>query len=166
MRPTIFIELRERLGEALAREEINRDFLIACEEGIKEFSRLKEESKRYQEIIVSLKLFSATHSGEVILRNCISQLEDAKGRGENPTTLGELSGLIDEVCDLGEEIRVSMEQRDVNRRLGSIRKRTFRVQEEAEKNNIIESIDVRLSKVPTKIRKTFITHSMPPLESV
>lgn len=165
MGPTIFIKLREQLGEALAREEINRDFLMACEEGIIEFSRLKEESKRYQEIIVSLKLFSATHSGEVILRNCISQLKDAKGREENPTTLGELSGLIDEVCDLGEEIRVAMEQRDVNSRLRSIRKRTFRVQEEAEEINLIENIDARLDKIPAKIRKTFIGHLTRPLET-
>jgi len=165
MRPTIFIELRERLGEALVREEISRDFLIVCEEGVREFSRLKEESKKYQEIIVSLKLFSATHSGEVILGNCISQLKDAKGRGENPTTLVELSGLIDEVCDLGEEVRVAIEQHDVNSRLRFIRKRTFRVQEEAEEINLIENIDARLDKIPAKIRKTFIEHLTQPLET-
>lgn len=165
MNPIVFAKINEQLGIALANKEISIEFLSLCEEGIKEFSRLKEESKRYLEILSSLKLFSAASSGEAVLKNCVSELKNAKKCGHNPVALTEMSSLIVEVCDLGEEVKVAMEQHDVDRRLRSIRKRTFRVQEEAENNNIIESIDVRLSKVPTKIRKTFITHSMPPLES-
>ena len=165
MSPTVFAKINEQLGIALAKRKINKEFLLACEEGIKEFTHLKEESKKYQEILISLKLFSAARSGEMVLEGCVSELKNAKKCGDNPVTLTEMSSLIVEVCDLGEEVKVAMEQHDVNRRLRPIRKRTFRVQEGAEKNNLIESIDVRLSKVPTEIRKTFIKHSMQPLES-
>jgi hypothetical protein len=156
----VFVKLREQLDEAIAHEKISEDFLVACENGVKEFSSLKDESKKYPEMMVSLKLYSATDSGEVILKNCISELKAAVGRGENPATLNELSGLISEVCDLGEEIKIAMEQNDISGRLKSIRKRTFWAQEEAEKISLIEDIDTRLSLVPERVRKTFVKYSM------
>ena len=165
MDQTIFVKLNEQLSIALANEKISKEFLSACEKGIEEFSRLKEKSKKYQEILPSLKLFSATNSGKLVLESCVSALKNAKELGENPKTLGELSGIINEICNLGEEVKIAIEQHDVNRRLGSIRKRTFRVQEKAEENGLIKSIDVRLNEVPAKIRKAFVEYSMPPLES-
>lgn len=160
-----FANLSKQLDVALTNDEITEDFLLAAKESVKEFQHLKEESKEYPEIIPSLKLYSATNSGEIVLQKCISELEKAKRIGENPSTLIGLSGLVSEVSDLGEEVRIAMGKHEVNRRLMSIRKRTFRVQEEAEEKKLIEDINTRLGKIPITIRNAFVKHSSQELES-
>jgi hypothetical protein len=159
MKAQVFVELSNQLGIALSNDEISENLLIAAKAGVEEFKSLKEESKKYNEIITSLKLYSATNSGEIVLQKCISELERAKKIGENPSTLIELSGLISEVSDLGEEVRIAMDEHEIHRRLTSIRQRTFVVQEEAENKNLIEDIDTRLSKIPDTIRKAFVRNS-------
>jgi hypothetical protein len=160
-----FAKLSKELDVALTNDEITEDFLLAVKESIKEFQQLKEESKKYPEMIPSLKLYSATSSGETVLQQCISELERGKETGENPSTLIDLAGLISEVSDLGEELHTALDNYEVNRRLMSIRKRTFRVQEEAEEKNLIEDIDTRLGRVSDAIRKAFVKHSSLELES-
>ena len=166
MKSQAFAELSKQLDAALTNDEITKDFLLAAKEGIEEFQYLREESKKYKEIIPSLKLYSATNSGKKVLQKCISELETAKKVGENPHTLIALSSLMSKVSDLGEEVRIAMEKHEINRRLTSIRKLTFRVQEEAEKKELIEDIDTRLNKIPNSIRKAFIKNSSQHLENI
>lgn len=136
------MDFSSSLEDSLEKGEITQELLESLEKAKKESLELKDTIKSRDNTIVTLKLYSAARTCEETLDASYNELLKAKDRGENPTTLENLSSLLFYVDNLLRKTE-NATSNSANGIIHTLRKSTFRAQEEAERLEIIDSIDKR-----------------------
>lgn len=139
------MEFLSSLGESLEKEEITQGLLESLVKAKEESSALKDTIKHGDNSIITLKLYSAARTCEETLDASYNELFQAKERGENPTTLQNLSDLLFYTDDLLRKTKDATDN-SANGTIHILRKSTFRVQEEAERLEVIDSVDKRAER--------------------
>ena len=94
-------------------------------------------------------MYSAARTCEETLEATIKELTKAKEQRENPTTLERLSRLLFYVDDLLKKTDEAI-SKSANGNIKILRRCTFKTQEEAEKQGIIDNIEERARELPIR----------------
>lgn len=152
----IFNKVSIGVLDSLEKRKISEEFLSMCREALTELKKFQLTAMRYPDSINALKLFSASDTCYLVLQKSISELEQAKARGENPTTLEKLQDVLLYVGSIGKELDYIFNKK-VGVEVTKIRKETFELQEKAEGLNLLDKIDIRVNSLPGKTAATYIS---------
>lgn len=158
----IYDDLGRELRTSLEKRVISERLINCLMEAKDQFILFEDESMKEKDILYSLKLFSASNTCNVILESSIPKLREAKSRNENPTTLERLHDILSVTIDLGNRLSNIFDGEGSREfELRNVREISLTLQEEAEKRELIESLDKRIMKTPKEIRKAIIQKLAP-----
>jgi hypothetical protein len=140
----------------LEKREISEEFLGMCRKALTELKAFQQTAMQYPDSINALKLFSASDTCYLVLQKSISELEQAKVRGENPTTLEKLQDVLLYIGSIGKELDVIFNKK-VRVEATTIRKETFELQEKAEGLDLLDKIDIRVRSLSGDIATRYIS---------
>lgn len=145
------MDLIDILEYSLERGEITQELLDSLKKSKEKSIELKNILKSRDLTITTLKLYSAARTCEETLEGAIKELTKAKERGENPTTLERLSKLLFYVDNLLKKTDEAI-NKSVDGNIKVLRRDTFKTQEEAERQGIIDNIDKRARELPMRAK--------------
>jgi hypothetical protein len=116
----------------------------------------QQKAMKHPNPINAVKLFSSTDTCLIVLQKSIEQLEQAKARGENPTTLEKIQDVLLYVSTIGKDLDFLF-NRNVGVEITRVRKKTFELQERAEKLNLLDEIDIRVKSLPSSLKTSYIS---------
>ncbi len=149
-----FSNLENEIMLGIENKTISENLIKACEESKDLFIKFEDEFIKEEDILIGLKLFSASSSCALILEKAIPDLTDAKIRGENPISLEKMEDILAAVSQIGEYLYSIIDSpKSKSFMVRQIREISFYLQESAENIGLLEPIDKRISKTPYDLRK-------------
>lgn len=152
----IFDKISVGVIESLETRVISDEFLNTCREALTELRAFQLTAMRYPDSINAIKLFSASDTCYLVLQRSISELEQAKARGENPTTLEKIQDVILFIGNIGKELDFLFNTK-IGVEITKIRTKTFELQEKAENLGLLDKIDVRVTSLPSGLKTSYIS---------
>jgi len=152
----IFDKVSSGVIDSLEYGLISEDFLTHCRNALNELSNFQQEAMDHPEPLNSLKLFSASDTCFLVLQKSIDELEKAKARGENPTTLEKIQDVLFFVGNIGKELDLIFNKK-VGIEITQIRNKTFALQKRAEELGLLDQIDKRVNSLPENLKASYIS---------
>lgn len=152
----IFDKVSSGVIESLEYGVISEDFLDICRNALSEFGEFQTKAMEHPDPLNSIKLFSASDTCFLALERSIDELEKAKLRGENPTTLEKIQDVLLYVGNIGQELDFVL-NKNMGVEIIQLRNKTFSLQKKAEELGLLDQIDVRINSLPKTLKSSYIS---------
>jgi hypothetical protein len=151
----IFNKVSVGVLDSLENRLISDEFLNTCNDALNELKIFQQKAMQHPDPINAVKLFSASDTCYLVLQKSIEELEQAKQRGENPTTLERIEEVFLHISNIGRDLDYLF-NRNVGVEITRLRNNTFELQEKAEKLGLLDKIDERVNSLSDPLKKAYI----------
>lgn len=152
----IFNKVSSGVIDSLEYGLISEDFLANCRDALGKLEEFQQKAMEHPNPLNSIKLFSASDTCFLALQRSIDELEKAKARGENPTTLEKIQDVLLFVGNIGKELEYIF-NKNMEVEITQLRNKTFKLQKKAEELGLLDQIDVRINSLPKNLKASYIS---------
>lgn len=152
----IFNKVSIGVLDSLEKGTISEEFLNSCRDSLTELRAFQQKAMKHPDPINAVKLFSSSDTCFLVMQKSIEELEHAKERGENPTTLEKIQDVLLDISNIGKDLDFLF-NRNVGVEITRVRRKTFELQEKAERLKLLDTIDNRVKSLPSDLKSSYIS---------